>query len=139
MNRLTTKLKAERIQQRIGAPELGEKLKAERIQQRLESLPGWRLDPEGTALQRIYELPSTDAATRLAGLISVLGDAAGFHPTVRIRRERVSVTVDAGRRDGLTDLDFDLAELFSLTPAAVESPPEPGVDEPAETPLRRPS
>jgi pterin-4a-carbinolamine dehydratase len=114
MARLTTKLKADRIQDKLQADRIQDKLKADRIQQRLQELPGWRTGREGSALVRTFELPTVESAALFASLETSLGESAGFHPTVRLRGNEVTLIVDTDRQDGLTDLDFELAELFSL-------------------------
>ncbi len=155
MPEITTKLKAERIQQTLEENSLQEKLKAERIQERLDALPGWNLVHDGTALRRRVELPTLRAAALFANLAAEIGAAAGTHPTVLLHGRSVTLTITARSGEGtdlhsdpafdptqgpaltpartpartptqaptestaggLTDLDFDLAELLSL-PAA---------------------
>lgn len=114
MNQLTTKLKAERIQEKLKAERIQEKLKAERIQQRLAMLPGWQTAREGSALRRVFELPTIRAATLFASLVAEIGEAAGFIPVMRIHYLEVTLIIDTDRKAGLTELDFDLAEAFNL-------------------------
>ena len=118
MPELTTKLKAERIQRTVETNALQEKLKAERIQERLAALPGWSVIRDGTALRRHLELPTVRAASLFAGLAAEIGAAAGVHPVIRLRGREVTLTVATGPGDrggtGLTELDFDVAELLTL-------------------------
>lgn len=114
MAELTTKLKAERIQRTLEANAVHERLKAERIQERLASLPGWDAVRDGTALRRQVELPTIHAASLFASLAAEVGAAAGVSPTIRIQGREVTLTVATGRGAGLTDLDFDIAELLTL-------------------------
>jgi len=143
MPELTTKLKAERIQQTLETGTLHEKLKAERIQERLAALPGWNAVHDGTALRRRVELPTVRAAGLFASLAAEIGAAAGVHPAIRLRGREVTLTVGAGpdirqdegrdesrngsededRSGGLTELDFDVAELLTLPALAPESRP----------------
>lgn len=113
-SRLTTKLKAERIQEKLKAERIQEKLKAERIQQRLALLPGWQATREGSALRRAFELPTIRAATAFVSLVAEIGEAAGFIPVIRMHYLEVTLVIDTDRKAGLTDLDFDLAEVFDL-------------------------
>jgi|GEM_PF-2143710 len=115
MTQLTTKLKAERIQERLKAERIQDRLKAERIQERLAALPGWQAVRGDAALARQTELPTVRAAGLLANLAAELGAAAGVDPVVRLDGRRVTVTV-ATAGDGLSDLDFEVAELLSLSP-----------------------
>lgn len=112
--RLTTKLKAERIQEKLKAERIQEKLEAERIQQRLAMLPGWQTSREGSALRKVFELPTLRAATLFVSLVAEVGEAAGFVPVIRMHYLEVTLVIDTDRKEGLTELDFDLAEVFSL-------------------------
>jgi pterin-4a-carbinolamine dehydratase len=129
MPELTTKLKAERIQQTLEAGTLQEKLKAERIQERLAALPGWDTVRDGTALRRRLELPTVRAASLFATLAAEIGAATGVHPAIRLHGREVTLTIAGGsgpgegesEDDGLSDLDFDVAELLTL-PALAPDP-----------------
>ena len=139
MPELTTKLKAERIQRTLEAGTLHERLKAERIQERLAALPGWNAVRDGTALECRVELPTLRAASLFASLAAEIGAAAGVHPAIRLRGQDVTLTVGAGpgprqdegrdesededRSGGLTELDFDVAELLTLPALAPEPRP----------------
>jgi len=114
VSQLTTKLKAERIQEKLKAERIQEKLKAERIQQRLAMLPGWQTAREESALRRVFVLPTIRAATLFVSLVAEIGEGAGFIPVIRMHYLEVTLVIDTDRKEGLTDLDFDLAEVFNL-------------------------
>lgn len=110
-----SQLKAERIQgitERLKAERIQERLKAERIQSRLEELPGWRTAQGRRALERTYVFPTSRAAAAFITLAAEIGEATGYVPALDLRGEEVTLRVATDGEAGLTDLDFDLAQLF---------------------------
>ena len=82
-------------------------LTAEDAATRLKTLPQWRI--EGGELTRIFVFKDFAAALAFTNRVGALAEAAGHHPDIDIRYNRVRlalVTHDAG---GLTELDFRLA------------------------------
>ena len=82
-------------------------LTAEEAATRLKTLPQWRI--EGGELTRIFVFKDFAAALTFTNRVGALAEAAGHHPDIDIRYNRVRlalVTHDAG---GLTELDFRLA------------------------------
>jgi 4a-hydroxytetrahydrobiopterin dehydratase len=74
---------------------------------RLKTLPQWRI--EGGELTRTFVFKDFAAALAFTNRVGALAEAAGHHPDIDIRYNRVRmalVTHDAG---GLTELDFRLA------------------------------
>lgn len=74
---------------------------------RLSSLPGWEI--KDGELVRTFKFEDFRAALRFVNQVGELAEAAGHHPDIDIRYNRVRlglVTHDAG---GLTGKDFDLA------------------------------
>lgn len=74
---------------------------------RLSSLPGWEI--KDGELVRSFKFEDFRAALRFVNQVGELAEAAGHHPDIDIRYNRVRlglVTHDAG---GLTGKDFDLA------------------------------
>jgi pterin-4a-carbinolamine dehydratase len=100
---LTDRLKAERIQER---------LKAERIQGRPAELPSWRTVRRESALARTYGFPTNRAAAAFVALAVEIGEAAGYVPELDLRDREVTLRVATDGEEGLTELDFDVAELF---------------------------
>jgi len=83
------------------------KLTDEDARSRLASLPGWRI--ESGQLLKTFQFKDFVAALRFVNQIGDAAEAAGHHPDIDIRYNRVGlalVTHDAG---GLTGKDFDLA------------------------------
>jgi 4a-hydroxytetrahydrobiopterin dehydratase len=78
---------------------------------RLTALPGWQI--EAGELVRTFALADFRAALAFVNQVGELAEAAGHHPDIDIRYNRVRlslVTHDAG---GLTEKDFALAALAS--------------------------
>lgn len=74
---------------------------------RLKSLASWQL--EGGELVRTFSFPDFRAALAFVNQVGEVAEAAGHHPDIDIRYNKVRlalVTHDAG---GLTGKDFDLA------------------------------
>ena len=75
---------------------------------RLQSLNGWKL--ESGEIVRTFEFANFRDSLAFVNRVGELAEAAGHHPDIDIRYNKVNlslVTHDAG---GLTAKDFDLAE-----------------------------
>ncbi|MGB6742060.1 MAG: 4a-hydroxytetrahydrobiopterin dehydratase [Terracidiphilus sp.] len=82
-------------------------LTPQEAQDRLGSLPGWRI--ESGELTRTFAFKDFVAALGFVNRVGEAAEAAGHHPDIDIRYNKVRlglVTHDAG---GLTGKDFDLA------------------------------
>lgn len=82
-------------------------LTPQKAQDRLDSLPGWRI--ESGELTRTFTFKDFVAALGFVNLVGQAAEAAGHHPDIDIRYNKVRlglVTHDAG---GLTEKDFELA------------------------------
>jgi 4a-hydroxytetrahydrobiopterin dehydratase len=82
-------------------------LSAQQVSTLLASVPDWKI--EGGELVRLYKFQDFVAALAFVNRVGKLAEAAGHHPDIDIRYNRVRlalVTHDAG---GLTSKDFDLA------------------------------
>lgn len=82
-------------------------LTAQEIASRLGALPEWRI--EAGELTRNFSFKDFVAALAFVNRVGERAEAAGHHPDIDIRYNRVRlglVTHDAG---GLTEKDFDLA------------------------------
>lgn len=79
----------------------------EEIASRLKAVPTWQVD--AGMLVRNFEFEDFRAAVRFVNRVADLAEAAGHHPNIDIRYNRVRlgyVSHDAG---GLTALDFEQA------------------------------
>jgi 4a-hydroxytetrahydrobiopterin dehydratase len=82
-------------------------LSLEEARARLAGLPGWQI--EAGELVRTFQFKDFVAALHFVNKVGEAAEAAGHHPDIDIRYNRVRlglVTHDAG---GLTAKDFDLA------------------------------
>jgi 4a-hydroxytetrahydrobiopterin dehydratase len=82
-------------------------LSAEEARSHLGNLPGWQI--EAGELVRTFQFKDFRAALHFVNQVGEAAEAAGHHPDIDIRYNRVRlalVTHDAG---GLTTKDFDLA------------------------------
>ena len=118
---VSERLKAERIQERLKAERIQEPLEAARVRERLAELAGWSPSRNGQALQKTFLFPTLRAAGLFVQLVYELGEAAGFVPAIDARYLEVTLRVATRRGTGVTDLDFDLAHLFQLTPGGAPS------------------
>jgi 4a-hydroxytetrahydrobiopterin dehydratase len=82
-------------------------LSAQQVSSLLGTLPDWQI--EGGELVRVYKFSDFAAALGFVNRVGQAAEAAGHHPDIDIRYNRVRlalITHDAG---GLTQKDFDLA------------------------------
>jgi len=82
-------------------------LSASEAQSRLGKLPGWQI--EGGELVKTFQFQDFRAALGFVNRVGEAAEAAGHHPDIDIRYNKVRlslVTHDAG---GLTEKDFALA------------------------------
>ncbi len=83
------------------------KLNEETIAERLDALNGWTQD--GNAITKTFRLPSFPAAIAFVTHLGFRAEAAGHHPDIDIRYNKVTVTLSTHDAGGLTAADFDLA------------------------------
>jgi 4a-hydroxytetrahydrobiopterin dehydratase len=82
-------------------------LSTQQAESLLADLPGWQID--AGELNRTFKFEDFRAGLRFVNQVGELAEAAGHHPDIDIRYNKVRlalVTHDAG---GLTSKDFDLA------------------------------
>ena len=102
-------LKAERVQ--LGAEPYSERLKAERVQHRLKAMPGWRLIPDGKAVDRLRQFPNAQVAADFAGFLARFAASTGQPVGVELAGKHVTITVRA-RNAGLTEAVLDFAQAL---------------------------
>lgn len=91
-----------------------DRLSDSQVQQFLGDIPGWALDHG--EITRTFTLRDFTAALVFVGAVGYLAEAAGHHPDITIKYNRVTlalVTHDAG---GLTEKDFALAGKINTLP-----------------------
>lgn len=90
-------------------------LKPERIQLmlRLQSLPGWQVQPDALAIDRVRQFPSTELAMAYAGFAEKLARHRKLPLSVHLADRVVLVTLRGPRNHGrpgpVTDRVLDLA------------------------------
>ncbi|NJK82092.1 MAG: 4a-hydroxytetrahydrobiopterin dehydratase [Chloroflexaceae bacterium] len=77
------------------------------IQELLENLSGWTL--EGDTIKKVYMLHTFPTVISFVTHIGFLAEAAGHHPDMDIRYNRLTVALSTHDAGGLTQKDFDLA------------------------------
>ena len=102
----TSKLKAERIQLKVN-------FKA--ISPLLSSVPGWKGKDRRTAITRTYTFPNFRSALTFVAYVGELAEAKDHHPDIDIRYRRVKLTLTTHEAGGLTEKDFELAQLIDQT------------------------
>lgn len=85
-----------------------ERLVGTKLQDALATLPAWRAD-DG-ALQREYTFGDFKAAIQFVNNIATLAEAAGHHPDILIRYNKVKLSLETHDAGGITDRDFRLAK-----------------------------
>jgi 4a-hydroxytetrahydrobiopterin dehydratase len=73
----------------------------------LSSLPDWKI--EGGELVRTYKFADFVTALAFVNRVGKLAEAAGHHPDIDIRYNKVRLALVTHDEGGLTNKDFDLA------------------------------
>jgi 4a-hydroxytetrahydrobiopterin dehydratase len=81
------------------------------ITQSLARLPGWRRD--GDEICARYQAADFVAAVALVDEVALRAEAAGHHPDIDIRWNRVSFVLSTHSDGGLTGKDMSLASEIS--------------------------
>lgn len=82
-------------------------LRAEQIQEKLQQLQGWKL--AGGEIVREFSFPDFVHALQFVNTVGEKAEAAGHHPDIDIRYNRVKLALSSHDAGGLTSRDFDLA------------------------------
>jgi 4a-hydroxytetrahydrobiopterin dehydratase len=73
----------------------------------IDGLVGWAR--QGDAITKTYKLPSFPAAVAFVTHVGFLAEAAGHHPDIDIRYNKVTLALTSHDAGGLSQKDFDLA------------------------------
>jgi 4a-hydroxytetrahydrobiopterin dehydratase len=84
-------------------------LSTEDARQKLHALPDWEI--LSGELVRTFQFKDFRAALGFVNLVGELAEAAGHHPDIDIRYNRVRLALTTHDAGGLTAKDFDLATL----------------------------
>jgi 4a-hydroxytetrahydrobiopterin dehydratase len=82
------------------------------VQERLSFLAGWT-EEEGEIV-RYAEFPDFVAAMGFVNSVAAKAEAAGHHPDIDIRYNRVRLALVTHDQGGLTQRDFDLAAAIEV-------------------------
>jgi 4a-hydroxytetrahydrobiopterin dehydratase len=80
---------------------------AEEAQKQVASLPEWRI--EAGELIRTFAFKDFVAALEFVNRVGQAAEAAGHHPDIDIRYNKVRLALVSHDAGGLTEKDFDLA------------------------------
>ncbi|MBX0330055.1 4a-hydroxytetrahydrobiopterin dehydratase [Oscillochloris sp. ZM17-4] len=83
------------------------KLSDDEVETRLEDLVGWAR--QGDLIVKTYKMPSFPAALAFVINVGFLAEAAGHHPDIDIRYNKVTLSLTTHDAGGLSAKDFDLA------------------------------
>ena len=86
-------------------------LSAETVKERLHSLPGWKL--EGKEIVRQYEFGDFVSALAFVNKVADKAEAAGHHPDIDVRYNKVRLALVSHDEGGLTERDMKLAAQFN--------------------------
>jgi 4a-hydroxytetrahydrobiopterin dehydratase len=86
-------------------------LSADSVNERLKALAGWKL--ENGEIVRHFEFPDFRTAMRFIDLVAEKAEAAGHHPDIDIRYNRVRLALISHDAGGLTDRDMQMAKVLS--------------------------
>ncbi len=82
-------------------------LDKDEVQERVSSLPDWT-EQQGEIVRRL-EFPDFVTAMGFVNSVAAKAEAAGHHPDIDIRYNRVRLALVSHDAGGLTQRDFDLA------------------------------
>jgi 4a-hydroxytetrahydrobiopterin dehydratase len=86
-------------------------LSAEKVQEELKSLSGWKL--ENKEIVRGYEFPDFVTAIQFVRRVAERAEAAGHHPDIDIRYNKVRLALVSHDAGGLTDRDMAMARSLN--------------------------
>lgn len=86
-------------------------LSTETVNERLKALAGWKL--EKGEIVRHFEFPDFRTAMRFVDGVAEKAEAAGHHPDIDIRYNKVRLALISHDAGGLTERDLQLAKVLS--------------------------
>ena len=82
-------------------------LAANAVQEKLATLKNWKL--EGEEIVRALQFPDFPAAIQFVNKVAEKAEAAGHHPDIDIRYNKVRLALVSHDAGGLTNADFHMA------------------------------
>nr|WP_245247551.1 4a-hydroxytetrahydrobiopterin dehydratase [Tianweitania sediminis] len=80
------------------------------IAARLAQVPEWQLSEDGAAITKRFSFRNFNAAFGFMTRVALLAEKMDHHPEWRNSYRTVDITLSTHTADGLTELDFDMAE-----------------------------
>ncbi len=77
-----------------------------------QQVPGWSI-VDGRRLTRGYKFPDFAKALEFVNRVGALAETLGHHPDIFLAWGKVDITIFTHTIDGLSDLDFALAEQIN--------------------------
>lgn len=96
-------------------------LSTEKVNDELRSLAGWKL--ESQAITRTYEFPDFKAAMHFVERVAEKAEAAGHHPDIDIRYNKVKLSLSSHDAGGITRRDIEMARSIGLLEPGLSSAP----------------
>jgi 4a-hydroxytetrahydrobiopterin dehydratase len=98
-------------------------LSTQQVQEKLKSLPKWKL--AGGEIVRQAEFKDFAAAMNFVNQVAARAEAAGHHPDIDIRYNKVRLALVSHDAGGITQQDFDLAAAIeaAFRSASANNPP----------------
>ena len=87
-----------------------QKLSESSIRSQISLIPDWSL--EGQTLKRTFKFNNFVEAIAFVNKLVAPAEKLGHHPDILIIYNRVTITLSTHDAGGLTQLDFDLAEII---------------------------
>lgn len=86
-------------------------LAANAVQEKLATLKNWKL--EGPEIVRTVEFPGFPDAIQFVNQVAKAAEAAGHHPDIDIRYNKVRLALVSHDAGGLTEADFHMAAAIN--------------------------
>ena len=74
----------------------------------LKKVPEWELDKK--RIERTFDFDDFTGAMDFVNLVAEIAEEQEHHPDIDIRYNRVKLSISTHSKNGLTELDFQLAE-----------------------------
>ena len=92
-----------------------ERLRSERVELRLQRLPGWKMQPNRRAIDRVREFPDTDVAAAYANFAVMLAGRTKQPLRVTVLDSQVAITLlGYPRRHGTAPVNEKALEIAEL-------------------------
>lgn len=87
---------------------MAELIKSDDLKNRLKKVPEWELEKKH--IERTFEFDDFTEAVDFVNAVAEVAEDEEHHPDIDIRYNKVRLILSTHSKDGLTDLDFSLAE-----------------------------